>query len=142
MRMPWRKSAPDADACTDAATTTDAAGSEQQAVEGFARRLRERGVTAEEATDLARRLAAELQGRQPSAREAYLDGAAATWHTTRDVRAQLDRSLTDIKEVERLMGAFTGELSKLDEVLEVLAAYVRRMRTSNAGETSTGQTLH
>ena len=39
------------------------------------------------------------------------------------------------------MGAFTGELSKLDEVLEVLAAYVRRMRTSN-GDSSAGQTLH
>ena len=109
--------------------------------DGFAERLRERGVTAPDALDLAQRMAPDLMRRQPSAREAYLDGVAACWHATSDTRAELDRSLTDIKEVERLMGAFTGELSKLDEVLEVLAAYVRRMRTSN-GETSQGQTLH
>ena len=28
---------------------------------------------------------------------------------------------------KRLMGSFAGELTKLDEVLEVLAAYLRRM---------------
>ena len=39
-------------------------------------------------------------------------------HTTEDVA----RSLLGLKEVERMMGAFSGELSKLDEVLEVLAA--------------------
>lgn len=139
MRMPWRKSAPGAEAD---AKTKEAAASGQAPRDCFVERLRERGVTDGDAADLARRLEADLQRRQPSARESYLDGVAATWHATRDTRAQLDRSLTDIKEVERLMGAFTGELSKLDEVLEVLAAYVRRMRTSNGGESSAGQTLH
>ena len=32
------------------------------------------------------------------------------------------------EKVERLLGAFSGELEKLDEVLEVLAAYAQRMR--------------
>jgi len=40
------------------------------------------------------------------------------------------RNAKELKEVERLMGAFAGELTKLDEVVEVLAAYVRRMRSS------------
>lgn len=138
MRVPWRKSSTGAD---DAALKADEAAKEATAVDAFTARLRERGVTEAEALDLSRRLAPDLLRRQPSARAAYLDGVAATWHATRDTRAELDRSLTDIKEVERLMGAFTGELSKLDEVLEVLAAYVRRMRSSN-GESSAGQTLH
>jgi hypothetical protein len=138
MRVPWRKSVSGGE---DGAPKAADAAKEATAAEGFTARLRERGVTEAEAVDLARRLAPDLMRRQPSARAAYLDGVASTWHATRDTRAELDRSLTDIKEVERLMGAFTGELSKLDEVLEVLAAYVRRMRTSN-GETSAGQTLH
>lgn len=138
MRMPWWKSAKDAE---HASKEADGEASEATLVDPFAVRLRERGVTDPDAADLAERMTPDLLRRQPSARAAYLDGVAAGWHATSDTRAQLDRSLTDIKEVERLMGAFTGELSKLDEVLEVLAAYVRRMRSSK-DETSTGQTLH
>jgi len=33
-----------------------------------------------------------------------------------------------VREIERMMEAFAGELHKLDESLEVLSAYVQRMR--------------
>ena len=140
MRMPWQKPAPD---LGEASKEAGGGAHETSVVDAFTVRLRERGVTDPEAADLARCMTPDLLRRQPSARAAYLDGAAASWHATSDTRAQLEKSVTDIKEVDRLMGAFTGELSKLDEVLEVLAAYVRRMRTSkNDTETSAGQTLH
>ena len=48
------------------------------------------------------------------------------------MEARVERSLRDVREVERLLGAFSGELEKLDEVLEVLAAYAQRMRPQPA----------
>ena len=46
----------------------------------------------------------------------------------------------EVKQLERLMVGCATELRKLDEVLEVLAAYVRRMRTST--DESGNQVLH
>jgi len=44
--------------------------------------------------------------------------------------APADRDLsTEVREVERMLGAFAEELDKMDEVLAVLAATVRRMRS-------------
>ncbi len=131
MRIPWRRS-------TDTEGGDRAAASE---IETLSDLLLQRGVSPEDARPLAQRLAGQLKARPRSGREAFVDGVAASWHASSETRARLDKSASDIKEVERLMGAFTGELSKLDEVLEVLAAYVRRMRTSKR-ETSEGQTLH
>jgi hypothetical protein len=135
MRIPWRKQ-PERD---ERAQGSAAMGGDARSP--LECRLRERGVTDADARSLAERLAWEWQQRGRGARTAFVDGIAAGWHASSETRARLDRTVSDIKEVERLMGAFTGELSKLDEVLEVLAAYVRRMRTSKA-ESSQGQTLH
>ena len=93
--------------------------------------LQERGITSEDAGALADRLTPDVAERDRQGRGDYLDGVAMSWHALGDARGQLDGRLREIREVERLMGAFTGELSKLDEVLEVLAAYVRRMRSGN-----------
>ena len=46
------------------------------------------------------------------------------------------------QKVERLMESFVLELGKLDEALEVLAAYVRRMRTQSARHQDPSRTLH
>jgi hypothetical protein len=60
---------------------------------------------------------------------ALILGATLTLGAQAEQQASVDRNLREVKEVERLLGAFSGELEKLDEVLEVLAAYAQRMRT-------------
>jgi len=57
-----------------------------------------------------------------------------------DVAADLARSNRELQQLDRLMRGFSSELRKLDEVVEVLAAYLRRMRTT-AGD-ATRRTLH
>ena len=49
-----------------------------------------------------------------------------------------------VREVERMMQAFAGELAKLDESLEVLATYVQRMRQRSLPHLATNknETLH
>jgi hypothetical protein len=56
-------------------------------------------------------------------------GAVLASEVQAEVQAYVDRNMRDVREVERLLGAFSGELEKLDEVLEVLSAYAQRMRT-------------
>jgi len=139
MRIPWRKSA----APTDADRETRAhEASQVDAIEILGAQLRERGVTDPDARSLAEHLAPQVAHTRRAGRETFIDGIAAGWHAASESRVRLDRTVSEIKEVERLMGAFTGELSKLDEVLEVLAAYVRRMRTSKKVESSAGEILH
>lgn len=139
MRIPWWKSVrrDRGDAATSTHESPDVV-----AIETLAASLRERGVSDADAAELAEGLAARLRRHGRGARDGFAEGVAAGWHAMSETRARMDRTASDMKEVERLMGAFTGELSKLDEVLEVLAAYVRRMRTSNPVETSEGRILH
>jgi hypothetical protein len=102
--------------------------------------LEDRGVSVEYAGALAARIEPRARKLSGAAREALVEGAAISWATHADAQAGVDQNMKEIKEVERLMGAFSGELSKLDEVLEVLAAYVKRMRTSNPDRET--RTLH
>ena len=59
---------------------------------------------------------------------ALIRGAVLAMAAQSENQAHVERNLRDVREVERLLGAFTGELEKLDEVLEVLSAYAQRMR--------------
>jgi len=59
---------------------------------------------------------------------ALIRGAAIAVESQALAQAHVERHLRDVREVERLLGAFSGELEKLDEVLEVLSAYAQRMR--------------
>jgi hypothetical protein len=112
------------------------------AIQAITSQLRERGVSDPDARGLAEQLVPDFERLGRAARASFLDGVAAGWYACAETRARLDQTVSEIKEVERLMGAFTGELSKLDEVVEVLAAYVRRMRTPTKVETSEGQIVH
>jgi hypothetical protein len=93
--------------------------------------LRSRGLEAPLAELLAMRLLPEIEGTTAGARERILDGVALGVRLQSAVTAELSRSAGELQEMERLMSSFAGELSKLDEVLEVLAAYLRRMRTAS-----------
>ncbi len=91
--------------------------------------LETRGVTAELSLVLSQQLEEEAAGMQGDRYQSVLDGVALACGIHEGAGEQLVRSSSEIGEVERMMRAFAGELSKLDETLEVLAAYVRRMRT-------------
>jgi len=93
--------------------------------------LESRGIASEHCDALSRRIEARLAAVGPDAYGSLLEGVAVAYGVQGEAGEQVDQSLRELQEIERLMGAFAGELSKLDEVLEVLAAYVRRMRTNS-----------
>jgi hypothetical protein len=102
--------------------------------------LSARGVPDAFIAPLVERVVASDEARSPETFAALLDGIAMALELQRSTQARLSESLRGLREVERMMGAFSGELSKLDEVLGVLAAYVRRMKSSGAAPTD--RTLH
>lgn len=91
--------------------------------------LQARGVDPAAAEPLAASLSQQLDEKGDSY-EATLDGIALGFRAQDVVAEQLAKSAGELQEIERLMGSFASELSKLDEVLEVLAAYLRRLRTA------------
>ena len=102
--------------------------------------LERRGVSPE----LSQRLCQRVEDRAPTldrtGYELLLDGVAAAAGAHDESELQMSQQLRDLQDVERLMEGFTKELAKLDEVLEVLAAHVRRMRSSYPS--ATGRRLH
>jgi len=107
---------------------------------GIEEALEARGLTPDFSRAMAARIEPRLAALSPEQQEAMLDGVALASALHRETSRELESRLQGLREVERMMGAFSGELSKLDEVLEVLAAYVQRMRSS--GGRDTAQTLH
>jgi len=108
--------------------------------------LEARGVSPGRAAQLASQLS---QGKSwerlsPEQYEALLDGASVTAAPEQGVAPTGEENVEQVREIERMMQAFAGELAKLDESLEVLSAYVRRMRQQPAVKPrSVGrQTLH
>ncbi len=99
------------------------------------------GVPAELATRLAPDLAAAQHELGRGSAPGLIRGAVLAATLQAESQARVERSLRDVREVERLLGAFSGELEKLDEVLEVLAAYAQRMRPQ-APAGPTRRTLH
>ncbi|MEM9174673.1 MAG: hypothetical protein AAGC67_05525 [Myxococcota bacterium] len=116
----------------ESGTRADAARRGQSAprrLEDWEARLVEEGVSQEWAPRLARRLEALHREADAGTAHALIQGAVAATEVQAEAHAWVERNMRDVKEVERLLGAFSGELEKLDEVLEVLAAYAQRMRT-------------
>lgn len=101
--------------------------------------LAARGVESVAADALAEQVERDLDpGCLPSA--SVLDGVALGFRSQNAIGEALSKSSADLQEIERLMGSFASELSKLDEVLEVLAAQLRRMRSAAPGPAS--RTVH
>ena len=101
---------------------------EPESVEDWESRLLEAGVSEEWAERLAELLRARYRELGRGSAVALIGGAALAVDLQSRVYADVERNMRDVREVERLLGAFSGELEKLDEVLEVLAAYAQRMR--------------
>lgn len=108
---------------------SDRSHPEPRRLEDWEARLVEEGVSGEWAPRIAQRLEVAHEELGHGCEEALIRAAAATAEVQAEAHADVERNLRDVREVERLLGAFSGELEKLDEVLEVLAAYAQRMRT-------------
>ena len=102
--------------------------------------LVQRGLPELLAGMLAERASLQASQLGASAQEAYLDGIALAFSLQESAGAALARNLQGLREVERIMGAFSGELGKLDEVVGVLNTYVHRLKSSSQEED--GRTLH
>lgn len=102
--------------------------------------LVQRGLPELLAGMLAERASLQAAGLEASAQEAYLDGIALAFSLQESAGAALARNLQGLREVERIMGAFSGELGKLDEVVGVLNTYVHRLKNSSQEED--GRILH
>lgn len=96
------------------------------------RDLERLGVTAELRDALCRRLEPIAATLSEDAYQAALAGIAAAHDVHRVGEAALERSMGDLREIQRLLGAFSGEMRKLDEALRVLSTYVQRMRTKTS----------
>ncbi len=108
---------------------------EPRAANEWQGRLIELDVSQSCAARLAEKLRSAHGELGPGSAEGLLYGAMLTFAAHADEQASVERNLREVREVERLLGAFSGELEKLDEVLEVLAAYAQRMRSKPAKAT-------
>lgn len=109
--------------------------------------LERRGVS----SDFSRRISEGLEPftdeLEPNVYEAVLSGVTMAYGVQRRretgapeaVRAGSPPSRSELDEMQRLMGEFGNELRKLDEALELLAAYLTRMR---AQRPAGARTLH
>lgn len=122
MRRWWRQ------AVKRVSAPEEPAQADPRSAQEWAGRISAAGVAPELAARLAPALAAVRKELGPGSAPALIRGAALAVALQADSHARAERSLRDVREVERLLGAFSGELEKLDEVLEVLAAYAQRMR--------------
>jgi len=105
---------------------------EPRRLEEWEARLTEEGVSVDWVPRLARRLESLYGEMGRGSAMPLIRAAAATVEVQAEASAHVEKNMRDVKEVERLLGAFSGELEKLDEVLEVLAAYAQRMRSKPA----------
>ena len=92
--------------------------------------LAARGVAPEFCEALSDRLESQVESFDAPSYLPLLDGVAAAYGVHEETSEALSSRLRELSELERLMSAFAGELSKLDEVLNVLAAHVGRMRST------------
>lgn len=99
--------------------------------ERMRRHLEGRGIPAESAVVLAERLEGRVGGLDVEAQNLVLEGVADAYTGSSESRDALADRLCEVREIERLMFAFSEELGKLDEILEVLSAHVRRMRVQS-----------
>lgn len=102
--------------------------------------LERRGVSPELSERLCQRVEDRAPQLDPKEYELLLDGVAAAAGAHDESGQEMSQQLRELQDIERLMGGFTKELAKLDEVLEVLAAHVRRMRSNTSSVE--GRRLH
>jgi len=103
-------------------------GRDPSSIAEWEARLIEEGVAREWAPRMAPALRQRHAELGDGSASALILGARIATEAQAEIQVSLERQIRDVREVERLLGAFSGELEKLDEVLEVLSAYAQRMR--------------
>lgn len=81
------------------------------------------------ATAVSGRLAPHVDQLADSAYEGLLTGVATAYAVQKDGGGSPPKTHRDLAEMQQLMSDFGSELKKLDEALEVLSAYLVRMKT-------------
>lgn len=71
---------------------------------------------------------------------AVLSGVTLAYGVHRRSIEAFRRTAAELDEVQHLLGSFSSELHKLDEAVEILAAYAARLRHHTAAPP--GRTLH
>jgi hypothetical protein len=103
-------------------------GSRQADPEQVRSDLEDRGIDPEFSRVIAQRLIAIAPDLSEPAYAAILDGVLAAYHVHREISGSNDARFRHGNELRRVMEGFTGELRKLDEGLQMLSAYLVRMR--------------
>lgn len=104
-------------------------GMPNRRVERIQRDLEQRGVAPDLSASISRRLERVACDLAPEAYEALLSGVVAACAPGGPRLGELRRTVADLDEVHRLMKDFARELSKLEEALGTLTAYVTRLRS-------------
>ena len=102
------------------------------------RDLESRGIPGAEAARLAKPIVARLLREGPDGYEDIVAGVQMVHQARSGLASELAEAYREQRQLARLVDGFTSELGKLDETLEVLSTYVRRMGKSEDGK----QTLH
>ena len=79
--------------------------------------------------ELSRRLEALSHNLSEDAYDAVLAGVALADALHREGAEARKRSTRELGEIQRLLGAFSEEMRKLEEALQILSTYVQRMRS-------------
>jgi len=102
--------------------------------------LERRGLSEEFARAVTRQLAPFATELGQEQFDAVLSGVALAYGVHRRKVEAFRRTAAELDEVQHLLGSFGAELSKLDEAVEILAAYAARLRHHTAPPP--GRTLH
>ena len=92
------------------------------------RELCDRGLDDAFARETAERLAPFADDLPDAQLDAALSGIVLAFGVHRRAVETFRKTTHDLEEVQQLLGAFGGELQKLDEALELLAAYAARLK--------------
>lgn len=112
------------------------AGNGTEAVARVRAELAQLGVDEPARNELARRLAPMIRGLSSEAYAAALAGVALAHGVQRGQEDALRRSLRDLGEVHRLLGAFGEELCRLEEALRMLSREVQEKRVRRTAPAS------
>jgi hypothetical protein len=105
---------------------------ERERGEGIRSELERRGISDEFARAVAKQLEPFSTDLAPEQFEAVLSGVALAYGVHRRSIDAFRRTVTELEEVQVLLGSFGSELRKLDEAVEILAAYAARLRQSTS----------
>lgn len=125
----WRREATAGDLATDR-KAEHRSGMDRE--EDWESRLRDVGLPENWAARLSASAEQAAKELGPEAELGLMRGIVLVVNAQSEILTQLEGGMRDAREVERLLGAFGGELKKLDEVLDVLSAYAQRMRSKPA----------